>query len=77
MPPLLKEASYLGHIVSEQGISVDPSKTKRIATWPVQESTHEEQQFMGLANYYERFSQDFATLVRPLYRLTEKGASFQ
>ena len=72
-----KKVSYLGHIVSEQGIAVDPSKTKRIATWPVPESTREVQQFMGLANYYRRFIQDFATLARPLHQLTEKGASFR
>ena len=47
-----KKVSYLGHIVLEHGIVVDPSKTKRIATWPVPESTCEVQQFMGLAKYY-------------------------
>ena len=72
-----KKVSYLGHIVSEQGIAVDPSKTERIATWPVPESTREVQQFMGLANYYRRYIQDFATLARPLHRLREKGASFR
>ena len=72
-----KEVSYLGHIVSEQGIAADPSKTERIATWPVPENTREVQQFMGLANYYRRYIEDFATLARPLHRLTEKGASFR
>ena len=46
-------------------MAVDPCKTERIATWPVPESTREVQEFMGMANYYRHFIQDFATLAGP------------
>lgn len=68
--------SYLGHIVSAQSISTDPYKTAKIASWPTPTTTCEVQQFMGLANYYRRFIRDFATLARPLHRLTEKSRLF-
>ena len=71
------QVNYLGHIVSEKGIAADPAKTTKIATWPTPSTTREVQQFMGLANYYRRFIQDFATVARPLHRLTEKGRLFQ
>ena len=63
--------------MSEQGIATDLSKTERVSTWHVPENTCEVQLFMGLANYYRRYIEDFATLARPLHRLTEKGASFR
>ena len=61
---------YLGHIVSSEGVATDPSKTKKVADWPVPTSPKEVQ-------HYRRFVKDFATIARPLHRLTEKNNSFQ
>ena len=68
--------TYLGHVVSAEGIAPDVEKTKKVNQWPTLQSPKEVQQFLGLANYYRRFIQDFASLAKPLYRLTEKGARF-
>ena len=64
-------------MVSEKGIATDADKTSVIANWPTPLSKKDLQQFLGLANYYRRFVRDFATLVRPLQRLTQKNVAFE
>ena len=50
---LQKEVNnYLGHVVSEQGVSPDPLKTEKVVKWPTPKSVQEVQQFLGLAGYY-------------------------
>ena len=71
------KVEFLGHIVSADGIHTDPNKTVKFAHWPTPTSKKEVQQFLGLANYYRRFVRNFATLVKPLHRLTEKTATFE
>ena len=73
---LQKEVSYLGHVVSERGVSPDPLKTEKVASWPIPKSAQEVQQFLGLAGYYRRFIKHFAAIARPLHRLTEKNHKF-
>ena len=53
-PFLKKKFEYLGHIVSEDGVLVDP-KIEKVSTWPTPSSTNGVPQFLGLANYYRRF----------------------
>ena len=66
----LPEVGFLGHIVSAKGLSTDPSKTEKVANWPVPSTKREVQQFLGLANYYRKFVRDFASIAKPLHRLT-------
>ena len=47
-----KEIHYLGHIISDEGISVDPEKVNTIREWPIPKNAHEVRSFMGLASYY-------------------------
>jgi hypothetical protein len=54
-----KEIHYLGHIISSEGISVDPKKVKAIMEWPMPKNAHEVRSFMGLAGYYQRFFEGF------------------
>ena len=70
------QIQYLGHVISLNGIATDPAKTEKVATWPVPTSKRQTQQFLGFASYYWRFVKDFATIARPLHRLTERTASF-
>jgi len=63
--------------VSRQGIATDPAKTSKVSGWPTPTTVKEVQQFLGLASYYRRFVCNFATLAKPLYKLTERGRTFQ
>ena len=49
---------YLGHIISEEGISVDPGKIEAIMNWPTPRNVTDVRSFMGLAGYYMRFIKD-------------------
>ena len=68
---------YLGHEVSREGVATDPAKINQVAQWPVPQSTKDVQKFLGLAGYYHRFVRNFASIARPLHRLTEKTATFE
>ena len=72
-----KAVSYLGHIVSEHGVAVDPSQVDKIKSWPIPTSSREVQQFLGLANYYRRYIKGFAEIAKPLHKLTEHNAIFK
>ena len=74
---LQHEVHFLGHIVSAEGVSPDPSKTAKVKDWPPPNSTQETQQFLRLANYYRRFVKDFATIAKPLHQLTERKNLFK
>ena len=68
-----QRVAFLGHIVSAEGIAKDPSKTDAVSKWPTPLSKKEVQQFLALANYYGRFVKNFASISKPLHRLTEKS----
>lgn len=61
--------SYLGHIVSDQGISTDPEKISAVKDWPAPTNVKELRQFLGFIGYYRRFVKDFAKIIAPLNSL--------
>jgi hypothetical protein len=65
---------YLGHIIDEHGISVDPGKTAKLEGWPVPTTLKELQSFLGLCNYFRKFVPSYSEIARPLTRLTAAGA---
>jgi len=74
---LQKQVSFLGHVVSGEGIKTDPENVKEVAVWLVRVNLREVRSFMGLCSYYRRFMKDFARISSPLHALTKKNASFQ
>ena len=71
-----KQVLYLGHVVSEDGVSTDPAKLESIRTWPTPTNTTDVRSFLGLASYYRRYIKGFANIARPLHALTQKDKTF-
>ncbi|GAV75262.1 hypothetical protein CFOL_v3_18741, partial [Cephalotus follicularis] len=72
----LDQVTFLGHIVSCEGLSVDPSKIESIVDWPQPKNVTEVRSFLGLAGYYRRFIKEFSKLATPLTQLTQKKSNF-
>ena len=64
-----REIKCLGHVVSAEGISCDPSKTVAVSTWPVPTTVKDVQKFLGFTGFYRRFIKDYAKVARPLTEL--------
>ena len=73
----IKEVSFLGHIVSVEGIRVDPVKIEAIVNWKPPRNVTEIRSFLGLAGYYRRFVQGFSVIASSLTRLLRKGVKFE
>ena len=61
----LKEVSFLGHIVSAEGIRVDPAKIEALVNWKPPQSVTEVKIFLGLAGYYRGFVKGFSIIAFP------------
>jgi hypothetical protein len=73
----IDEVSFLGHIISNGGISVNPAKVKEIVVWSMPTTVTEIQSFLGLAGYYRRFIEGFSKIAKPMTSLLEKGREFK
>jgi hypothetical protein len=73
----LKEVSFLGRILTDGGIAVDPSKVRDVLNWSSPKNVLENRSFLGLAGYYRRFIEGFSKIVKPLTTLLEKGKEFK
>ena len=63
------ELKYLGHIISKDGIKVDPAKISKVLEWPTPKSTKELLSFLGLTGYFQKFIQDYSSIIAPLDHL--------
>jgi hypothetical protein len=73
----IDEVSFLGHIISNGGISVDPAKVKEIVEWSIPSIVTEVRSFLGLAGYYWRSIEGFSKIGKPMTSLLEKGREFK
>ncbi|KAL4346647.1 hypothetical protein GQ457_17G011550 [Hibiscus cannabinus] len=72
----LKKVTFLGHVVSAEGILVDPSKIEAIVSWKQPKNVSEIRSFLGLAGYYRRFVEGFSINAAPLTKLLRKDVPF-
>ena len=73
----LREVFFLGNIVSEEGIRVDPSKIEVILEWKLSRNVMEVHSFLGLVGYYRRFVKRFSMTAAPMTRLLQKNVRFE
>ena len=66
--------TYLGHVISREGVSSDPEKTAKVREFPVPKDPTQVRQFLGLASYYRRFVPKFAAVASPLHNLLKKDS---
>ena len=69
--------SFLGHIVSVEGIRVDPMKIESVMNWRPPRNVTEVRSFLSLAGYYRRFVKGFSVIASSLTRLLQKGVKFE
>jgi len=72
----LTKIAFLGHILSEEGVAVDPAKVKAVTNWKQPKTVTEVQNFLGLAGYYRRFIKGFSKIARPMTELTKNDKKF-
>jgi hypothetical protein len=73
----IDKVPFLGHIISNGGISVDPAKVKEIVEWSIPSTVTEIRSFLGLAGYYRRFIKGFSKIAKPITSLLEKEREFK
>jgi len=74
---LQKSVSFLGHIISDEGIIADPDEIRAVMEWPQPTSVKDIRAFLGFGSYYRRFVKDFADIAAPLHANTRKNNGFQ
>jgi hypothetical protein len=73
----IDEVPFLGHIIYNGGILVDPAKVKVIVAWSIPTTVTEVRSLLGLVGYYWRFIEGFSKIAKPMTSLLEKGREFK
>ena len=72
----LKEVGFLGHVISGEGIAVDPTKVGTVTNWEAPTTVGEIRSFLGLDGYYQRFIENFSKIAKPMTELLKKETKF-
>jgi hypothetical protein len=72
----LTKVQFLGHVVSSEGISVDPSKVQQVLDWKSPRTVHQVHNFLSLASYFHRFIPNFSKITKPITDLLKKEEKF-
>jgi hypothetical protein len=73
----LTKVTFLGHVISARGVSVDPGKVKDVLNWRPPTTALEIWNFLGLAGYYHRFIKNFSKITKPMTKLLKKNKAFE
>ena len=68
----VRKVGFLGVVIEPDGIRIEEEKVKGVLDWPIPKCIKGIQKFLGLANYYHRFIESFASIARPLYDMVKK-----
>ena len=69
----VREVGFLGVVIGKEGIKMEEEKVKSVLDWPTPKCVKDVQKFLGLANYYCRFIESFASMARPLHDMVKKN----
>jgi hypothetical protein len=73
----LKEIKFLGHTISQEGVSVYLEKVQEVMDWKPPTTVRQIRSFLGLAGYYRRFILDFSRIAKPMTELLKKGLKYE
>ena len=73
----LDYVAFLGHVISKEGVTVDPTKVAAVREWQQLKNASEVCSFLGLVGYYRKFVEGFFKITLPLTSLTRKGKTFE
>ncbi len=73
---MASRVKYLGHVLSADGLKVDPDKVAAVQDWALPASVSHVRSFLGMTNYFRRWLQGYAALCTPLNALLKKGVPF-
>ena len=73
----MERVHFLGHMISKEGISVDPAKVATVVDWPMPSNIIEVRSFLGMTGYYQRLIKDFSKIASPLTQLLRKEHKFE
>jgi len=73
----VKEVEFLGVVIGPEGIKMEEEKVRGVVEWPTPKCVKDVQKFLGLANYYRRFIEGFASIARPLHDMVKKDKKWE
>ena len=72
----INKVAFLGHVISADGVSMDPQKIEAVVNWKPPKNVSEVRSFLGLAGYYRKFVEGFSRIEAPLTKLTRKDVKY-